>query len=100
VSQDAAQQAAVAYVQQTAPYSTQGLTAKSAQVDDEDGTAVFKVTFSNASGQGAEVTVSAKGQVLKAEAEGAGEHKSGGQDAETNDAPGTGGQATPGTTVP
>jgi hypothetical protein len=95
-SQDAAQQAATVYVQQTAPYSTQGLIVTAVHVDDEDGTAVYKVTFGNASGRGAEVTVSAQGQVLKAEADGAGEHKSGGQDAETNDGPDTGGQAIPG----
>jgi hypothetical protein len=97
VSQAQAQQAAVTYVQQTAPYSTQGLTVNAVHVDDENGTAVYTVTFSNASGQDAEVTVSATGQVLKAEAEGAEKSASGRHDAETNDAPDTGGQATPST---
>ena len=67
VSPDQAQQAAVAYVQQTAPYSTQGLTVHGVTVDDEDGTAVFKVTFTGSAGPGAEMTVSTQGQVLKAE---------------------------------
>jgi hypothetical protein len=69
VSQDAAKQAAAAYIQQTAPYNAQGLSATQVKVEDENGAAVYSVKFKGAGSQAAEVTVSPQGQVLKAEAD-------------------------------
>jgi hypothetical protein len=86
VSQDAAKQAAVAYVQSTAPYSSQGLSATQVSLDDENGAAVFKVEFSASNGQSAEVTVSAQGTVLKAES--GNDTEQGAQSAADSDGPG------------
>lgn len=92
ISQDAARQAAEAYIQQTAPYNSQGLSATHVTVDDEDGTAVYKVEFSGSNGQSVEVTVSAQGKVLKAEAGNDGQEKAGSEGATPGvDADGPGG---------
>jgi hypothetical protein len=95
VSQDAAKQAATAYIQQTAPYNAQGLSATKVKVDNENGTTVYEVKFSGATNQGVEVTVSPQGQVLKAAADNEAQEQAGGADAETNDdsPTGTGGAA-------
>lgn len=85
VSQAAAKQAAAAYIQQTAPYNTQGLSATRVQVDDENGVAVYTVTFWGAASQAAEVTVSPQGQVLKAEADNEGQETSGVDPSSPND---------------
>jgi len=69
VTADQARQNAASYIQQTAPFSTQGLQVQSVQVEDENGTTVYKVTFSGSGGPGVEVTESTQGQVLKAKSE-------------------------------
>lgn len=77
VSQDVAKQAAITYVQSTAPYNSQGLSATQVTVDSENGTAVYKVEFSGSNGQALEVTVSAQGSVLKADASNDGQERAG-----------------------
>jgi hypothetical protein len=83
VSSDAAKQAAVAYIQQTAPYSTEGLTTTRVKADAENGAAVYSVKFDGANGQAVEVTVSPQGKVLTAAADNG--HEQAGADAETAD---------------
>jgi hypothetical protein len=99
VSADAAKQAALAYIQQTAPYNMQGLSATRVKVDGESGAAVYSVKFKGANGQAAEVTVSPQCQVLKAEADNG--HEQAGADAETaDDGPGGAGNAAPNSSSP
>ncbi len=69
VTADQASQNAATYIQQTAPFSTQGLHVQSVQVEDENGTVVYKVTFTGGGATGVEVTESAQGQVLGAKSE-------------------------------
>lgn len=64
VSADQAKQAAIAYVQQTTPYSSQGLQAQTVQIDDENGTILFSVDFSNSAQQELEVQVGTNGSVI------------------------------------
>ncbi len=59
-----AQQAATAYVQQTAPYNGQGLQFQDVNLDDENGTVLYTVTFSAQSSRDIEVQVSTSGKVL------------------------------------
>ena len=67
VSPDQAKQAATTYVAQTAPYNSEGLTAQSVTVNDENGTVLFAVDFTGANGAGVEVKVSTQGQVISAD---------------------------------
>lgn len=92
VTADQAKQAAVTYVQQTAPYNTQGLQVQAVQADDENGTVVYKVTFTGSNGQGAEVSVSTQGTVLKAESDSPdANEQSGAETPDANEQPGAGG---------
>ncbi|MGI8553184.1 MAG: PepSY domain-containing protein [Dehalococcoidia bacterium] len=90
VSSAQAQQAATAYIRLTAPYSGQGLTFQSASLGDENGRAVYDVTFTDSNSASVDVQVSADGKVLGAETD----QKNGGeqQGAESD---GAGGHADP-----
>lgn len=85
ISSAQAQQDAAAYIAQTAPYSSQGLTAGTVTVNDENGTIVYSVDFSNGTQSDVQVNVSTQGTVLSADT-GADTEAAG---AETDGAPGT-----------
>ncbi len=97
ISAGQAQQLATAYVQQTAPYSSQGLTAQAAQLEDHDGTVVYTVDFTSSGGQSVQVTVSTQGQVLHAGADAADGTEQSDGGSETLDQPDAGGAQVDGT---
>lgn len=80
ITSDQAKQDATTYIQQTAPYSAQGLQATTVTVDDEDGTIVYSVDFTNSGNADVEVKVSTQGSVLSADAGSQSEGTDSGQD--------------------
>lgn len=80
ITADQATQDATAYVQQTAPYSSQGLQFHTVTADTENGTVIYTVGFTNGSQPDVEVLVGTQGKVLGIDSGSQAADASGGQD--------------------